>query len=78
MSKDKTPVLAGAIPSFERFMSQWERIAEKNLHLAPAIKIGLDFANKYYKRMDDTNAYVVSMCEYDFYFQMLNCVIVVY
>jgi hypothetical protein len=65
MSKEKTPVLAGAIPSFERFMSRWERLAEKNAHLAPAIQIGLDFATKYYKRMDDTDAYVVAMCEYD-------------
>ena len=70
MSKDKTPVLAGAIPSFERFMSRWERLAEKNPHLAPAINIGLNFATKYYKRMDDTDAYVVAMCEYNF--QVLN------
>jgi hypothetical protein len=72
MSKEKTPVLAGAIPSFEQFMSRWERLAEKNAHLAPAIQIGLNFATKYYKRMDDTDAYVVAMCEYDY--QVLNIV----
>lgn len=70
MSKEKTPVLAGAVPSFERFMSKWERLAEKNEHLAPAINIGLGFATKYYKRMDDTNAYVLAQCEY--IFQVLN------
>jgi hypothetical protein len=35
-------------------MSCWERLAEKNAHLAPAIQIGLDFATKYFKWMDDT------------------------
>lgn len=63
MSKEKTPVLAGTIPSFERFMTSWEKLAKKNEHLAPAIKIGLKFAYKYYRRMDDTSAYMVAMCE---------------
>jgi len=43
MSKEKTPVLAGAVPSFEHFMTSWERLAEKNQHLVPAIKVGLKF-----------------------------------
>jgi hypothetical protein len=66
MSKEKTPVLAGAVPSLERFMSNWERLAAipDNKHLAPAIERGLSFAKKYYKRMDDTDAYVIAMCEY--------------
>ena len=72
MSKEKTPILAGTIPSFKQFMSHWERLAEKNAHLAPAIQIGLNFATKYYKWMDDTDAYVIAMCEYDF--QVLNIV----
>ncbi|KAF8232987.1 hypothetical protein L208DRAFT_1269203 [Tricholoma matsutake] len=72
MSKEKTPILAGAIPSFKRFMSRWERLTEKNAHLTPAIQIGLDFATKYYKQMDDTDAYVIAMCEYDF--QVLNII----
>jgi hypothetical protein len=63
MSKEKTPVLAGTIPSFERFMTSWEKLAEKNKHLAPAIKVGLSFAYKYYTKMDHTSAYVVAMCE---------------
>ncbi|KAF8230270.1 hypothetical protein L208DRAFT_1282653, partial [Tricholoma matsutake] len=66
MLKDKTPILAGTIPSFEQFMSCWEQLAKKNVHLAPAIKIGLDFTMKYYKQIDDTDAYVVAMCEYNF------------
>jgi hypothetical protein len=30
MSSDKTPVLAGAVPSFERFMSVWEDLTKDN------------------------------------------------
>lgn len=65
MSKEKTPVLAGTIPSFERFMTSWEKLAKKpeNQHLAPAINVGLKFAYKYYNKMDDTSAYIVAMCE---------------
>jgi hypothetical protein len=63
MSKENTLVLAGAVPSFKRFMTSWERLAEKNQHLAPAIKVGLKFAYKYHKKMDDMSAYMVAMCE---------------
>jgi hypothetical protein len=70
MSKEKTPVLAGTIPSFERFMTSWEKLAKKpeNKHLAPAIKVGLKFAYKYYKKMDDTIAYVLAMRESNYIF----------
>lgn len=62
MSKEKTPVLAGVIPSFERFMTSWELLAKKNPHLRTALNTGLSFANKYYKKMDDTRAYLIAMC----------------
>lgn len=63
MSKEKNPVLAGAIPTIERFMTNWERLAVKQPRLAPAIRAGLKVANKYYRKMDDTQAYVVAMCK---------------
>jgi hypothetical protein len=62
MSKEKTPVLAGVIPSFERFVTSWELLAKKNPHLRTAINTGLMFANKYDKMMDDTCAYLIAMC----------------
>ena len=66
MSSDKAPILAGAVPSFERLMSVWEDLAADDLmqDVAPAIQVGLEWAYKYYKRMDHTSAYVVNMCEY--------------
>ena len=66
MSSDKTPVLAGAVPSFERFMSVWEDLTkdESMQDVEPAIRAGLKCAYKYYNRMDRTSAYVVNMFEY--------------
>jgi hypothetical protein len=63
MSKEKTPVLAGAIPSFERMMTRLEKLAVLQPHLAPAINVGLKFAYKYYRKMDNTDAFVIAMCE---------------
>jgi hypothetical protein len=63
MSKQKTPVLAGVIPTFERFMTSWEALAGKNPNLRGAITIGLSFATKYYNKMDATKAYIIAMCE---------------
>lgn len=62
MSKELTPVLAGAVPTFERFMSRWERLSLAQPHLAPAINAGLEVAYKYYKQMDNTTAYIIAMC----------------
>lgn len=62
MSRESTPVLAGAIPTFERFMTVWEVLAETEPKVAPAIRVGLDVAYKYYHKMDQTHAYVVAMC----------------
>ncbi|KAF8266727.1 hypothetical protein EI94DRAFT_1584030, partial [Lactarius quietus] len=47
MSSESTPVLSGAIPSFEMFMTSWENLAERNSHLQPLIQPGLDVAYKY-------------------------------
>ena len=59
-----TPVLSGAIPSFELFMTQWEKLGDEHLNLKAWTDIGLKWATKYYKRMDDTDTYVISMCEF--------------
>lgn len=63
MSREKTPVLAGAIPSFERFLTSWEKLRDAKPELAPAISAGLKIAEDYYRKMDDTPAYIIAMCE---------------
>jgi hypothetical protein len=63
MSAESTPVLAGVIPSFEMFMSSWEKLARQNPRLRNVITIGLHWAYKYYGRMDRTKAYIIAMCE---------------
>ena len=44
------------------FMTEWEKLREEHSILKPWIDIGLRWATKYYIRMDDTEAYVVTMC----------------
>ena len=61
MSREETPLLSGALPAFEMFMTSWELLAEKHAQLKPFIDIGLKWAYKYYARMDNTRVYVIAM-----------------
>ena len=63
MSAESMPVLSGAAPSFEIFMTQWEKLCTKFPQLKPWVDISLQWAEKYYTRMDDTDVYMVAMCE---------------
>lgn len=66
MSAHATPVLSGALPSFELFMTQWERLGELHANLKPWTDIGLKWANKYYRRMDNTNVFIIATCKFLF------------
>ena len=61
MAAEKTPILSGAIPAFEMFMSRWEKLAREHPCLEDLIKPGLDWAYMYYGRMDRTKAYIILM-----------------
>jgi hypothetical protein len=63
MSSESTPILSGAIPAFETFMTQWERIREHHVETRHWVDVGLSWAATYYSRMDLTQAYVVAMRE---------------
>jgi hypothetical protein len=63
MSGETTPILSGAIPAFELFMSKWEQIAELHPRLSRWIDVGMRWATHYYKRMDRTKAYIMAMGE---------------
>ena len=63
MSTDATPVLLRAIIYFEKFMTKWEKLGEQHRMLKPWTDIGVKWATKYYDRMDETNAYVITMCK---------------
>jgi hypothetical protein len=67
MSAEDTPILSGAIPAFELFMSSWKSmVADSDLvaeNAAQFIQPGLAIANKYYTKFDDTDAYIIAMCE---------------
>lgn len=63
MAAEKTPILSGAVPAFELFMSRWEKLSMDHPHLKDLIKPGLDWAYMYYRRMDRTKAYIIAMCK---------------
>lgn len=64
MSSESRPKLGKAIAHFELFMTAWEKKAERTPRLKPFIDVGLEWAKKYYTRMDNTRAYVVAMCKF--------------
>jgi hypothetical protein len=63
MSGETTPILSGAIPAFEIFMTKWEKIKKGAMCLKPLVEAGLEKAFKYYDRMDGTKAYAIAMCK---------------
>ncbi len=61
MSSESNPILGGAIPAFETFMTRWETIKRDHPNLERLIQPGLDWTYKYYNRMDRTRAYCIAM-----------------
>ncbi|KIK21594.1 hypothetical protein PISMIDRAFT_12219 [Pisolithus microcarpus 441] len=61
MSVEARPTLSRAVPSFELFMTAWEKMQQENRCLAPFIEVGLIKARRYYNRMDNMKAYIISM-----------------
>jgi hypothetical protein len=64
MSSEMTPVVSKAIKYFELFMTDLESLGSEFRELKPWTDIGLSCAKKYYVQMDDTDAYVISMCKF--------------
>ena len=63
MLSESTPILCGAIPAFEKFMSKWEGMMEHFPNSKLYIKEGLNCVFKYYAQLDHTNAYIITMCK---------------
>ena len=61
LCSERTPVLSDVVPAFELFMTAWETLGEKNPRLAPFTQVGVEWAVKYYERMDLLKAYIVAM-----------------
>ncbi len=57
------PALTRGIIAFERFMTDWEKVGKQHPLLKPWTDVGIQWATKYYKRMDDTKAYIITMCK---------------
>jgi hypothetical protein len=63
MSSESSPVLSGAIPAFEMFMTRWEEVGNLFEETKAWVEVGLTWAKTYYNRMDCTQAYIVAMRE---------------
>lgn len=61
MSGESTPLLSGAVPAFETFMAHWEELSAAVPRCSSFIRVGLDYAKTYYKRMGKTRAYAIAM-----------------
>jgi len=44
-------------------MMDWEKVGKQHPLLKPWTDVGIQWATKYYKRMDDTKAYIITMCK---------------
>lgn len=44
-------------------MIQWEELGDKAPFCAPFVKVGLEYAKKYYQRLGEMRAYIVAMCK---------------
>lgn len=64
MLSESTPVLSRAVAYFEIFMLQLEYVGESYKLLKPMTDIGYLWACKYYKKMDDNDVYIVTMCKF--------------
>ena len=63
MSGESMPILSGTIPSFELFMTAWEKLIRDFPNLKQYIDPGLEWVYTYYARMDRTAAYMITMCK---------------
>ena len=45
------------------FMTVWEQLGRDHLCLARWTNIGTEWVTIYYKKMHDSSAYVITMCE---------------
>ena len=52
MSSEATPMLGAVVPTFEKFVGQWERLIEVIPRCEPFVHPGLVCANDYYVRLD--------------------------
>ena len=63
MSSESMPILLHSIIKIEKYMMELEILGKKYHILKPWTDIGVQWATKYYKWMDNTKAHVITMCK---------------
>jgi hypothetical protein len=72
MSSESTPNLTFALPFFEIFMTQLGLLGEKFPIIKPWTDLAEEKATKYYRKMDETDAYVMNMCTFLYLYTALS------
>ena len=62
MACDRTPLLAGFIPTMEMVMTAWENMMERN-ELKQYISAAHQVLVQYYKKIDESPLYTTAMSE---------------
>lgn len=69
---EQVPTLTEVIKSFERFLTNWEDLPNhpkvkdqkvRRERIARYVRHGLTAGNKYYRRLDDSDAYAIAQSE---------------
>jgi hypothetical protein len=63
ISSELMPVLLQGVIYLERLMTNWKSLGKRYRQLKPWTEVGVQWATKYYIQMDNTDAYVVTMCK---------------
>ena len=66
LAGQRIPTLSYSIECLERLMTTWEDLPDmvdfRAPYLQPYVDVGVARAVKHYRRMDLTDAYIISMC----------------
>ena len=63
ISSEPLPRLGSTVQCFELLRSAWNILGTRNPRVKPWTDIGLQWADTYYKRMDNTRTYAITMCK---------------
>ncbi|KAL6309508.1 ribonuclease H-like domain-containing protein [Sparassis latifolia] len=62
LSIGASPMLSAAVPAIELLQTSWEKLHDRNrLQVQPYVSVGIKKVSEYYKWMDDTRAYVITL-----------------
>ncbi|KIK98011.1 hypothetical protein PAXRUDRAFT_135057, partial [Paxillus rubicundulus Ve08.2h10] len=73
MCRESIPLIGGAFPSYETFLTQWTSLSLACDHpqLVSFISSGLELANHYHDHLGHIKAYLFAMCKSSYYYNTI-------